>query len=116
MDTSEIESANKLAKILRNMQVSGSVMDMDKAGVMMNGRLGYEFEPNQQGNNWQVGVGGQHFVKNPYGIPSTINSLDVSYGNPNQNVTLGYYPNKSQVFGTPIGAGGVSLEYRKTFD
>jgi hypothetical protein len=33
-----------------------------------------------------------------------------------QSISAGYYPNKSQFMGEPMGKGGVSLMYRKSFD
>jgi len=45
-----------------------------------------------------------------------VGLLDMTYGTPNQQVTLGYYPNRNQFMGQPMGQGGVSLMYRKQFD
>ena len=91
-------------------------MDVGKAGTMMQGRAGYQFDPNEAGNSLGVGVSGQRFANNRYNIPAVINGVDVSYESPSQSITAGYYPNKSQFMGQPMGAGGVSLMYRKSFD
>jgi hypothetical protein len=91
-------------------------MDVGKAGTMMQGRAGYQFDPNESGNSLGVGVSGQRFANNRYNIPAVINGVDVSYGSPSQSISAGYYPNKSQFMGQPMGAGGVSLMYRKSFD
>ena len=112
----EGSEALKLADLLRNIEVGGRAMDVGKAGTIMQGRLGYQFDPNQEGNNLGVGVSGQRFANNQYNIPAVINGVDVSYGSPDQSITAGYYPNKSQFMGQPMGKGGVSLMYRKSFD
>ena len=112
----ESDEGYKLAQMLRKIQLSGTGMDVGKAGTMMQGRAGYQFDPNESGNSLGVGVSGQRFVNNRYNIPAVINGVDVSYGNPNQSISAGYYPNKSQFMGQPMGAGGVSLMYRKSFD
>jgi len=106
----------KLADLLRKVDVGGRAMDVGKAGTLMQGRLGYQFDPNEAGNNLSVGVSGQRFGNNRYNIPAVINGVDLSYGGPDQSITAGYYPNKSQFMGQPMGAGGVSLMYRKSFD
>jgi len=106
----------KLADLLRKIDVGGRAMDVGKAGTLMQGRLGYQFDPNEAGNNLSVGVSGQRFGNNRYNIPAVINGVDLSYGGPDQSITAGYYPNKSQFMGQPMGAGGVSLMYRKSFD
>ena len=118
MELPDIESSdtNKLAELLRKLEVGGRAMDVGKAGTLMQGRLGYQFDPNEAGNNFGVGVSGQRFANNQYNIPAVINGVDVSYGGPNQSISAGYYPNKSQFMGQPMGAGGVSLMYRKSFD
>jgi len=112
----EGNEASKLAEMLRNIQISGMGMDVGKAGTMMQGRAGYQFDPNEEGNSLGVGVSGQRFANNRYNIPAVINGVDVSYGSPAQSISAGYYPNKSQFMGQPMGAGGVSLMYRKSFD
>jgi hypothetical protein len=112
----ESPEALKLADLLRKIEVGGRAMDIGKAGTVMQGRLGYQFDPNESGNNFGVGVSGQRFANNKYNIPAVINGIDVSYGNPDQSISAGYYPNKSQFMGQPMGAGGVSLMYRKSFD
>ena len=109
------EEANKLAQILRNLQVSGRAMDVGKAGTMYSGRLGYNF-PIGDESTLGIGASGMGFANNTYNIPSVINGLDLSYGTPNQQVTLGYYPNRNQFMGQPMGQGGVSLMYRRQFD
>ena len=106
----------KLADLLRKVDVGGRAMDVGKAGTLMQGRLGYQFDPNEAGNNLSVGVSGQRFGNNRYNIPAVINGVDVSYGGPDQSISAGYYPNKSQFMGEPMGKGGVSLMYRKSFD
>jgi len=106
----------KLADLLRKVDVGGRAMDVGKAGTLMQGRLGYQFDPNETGNNLSVGVSGQRFGNNRYNIPAVINGVDLSYGGPDQSITAGYYPNKSQFMGQPMGKGGVSLMYRKSFD
>jgi hypothetical protein len=106
----------KLADLLRKVDVGGRAMDVGKAGTLMQGRLGYQFDPNEAGNNLSVGVSGQRFGNNRYNIPAVINGVDLSYGGPDQSITAGYYPNKSQFMGQPMGKGGVSLMYRKSFD
>ena len=106
----------KLADLLRKVDVGGRAIDVGKAGTLMQGRLGYQFDPNEAGNNLSVGVSGQRFGNNRYNIPAVINGVDLSYGGPDQSITAGYYPNKSQFMGQPMGAGGVSLMYRKSFD
>jgi hypothetical protein len=111
----DYEKANKLAQILRNLQVGGQAMDVGKAGTMYQGRLGYNF-PVGEDANLGVGASGMGFADNRYNIPSRVTSVDLSYGTPNQSVTAGYYPNKTQFMGQPMGAGGVSLMYRKSFD
>jgi hypothetical protein len=83
---------------------------------MYQGRLGYQFDPNQAGNNFTVGASGQGFADNRFNIPSKITGVDIGYGGPDQSVRVGYYPNKSQFMGQPMGAGGVSLMYNKSFD
>jgi hypothetical protein len=115
MDKFDFEQANKLAQILRNLEVSGRAMDVGKAGTMYSGRLGYNFPLDDQ-SRLGLGVGGMGFADNRYNIPSVINSLDLSYGTPNQQVTLGYYPHRNQFLGQPMGQGGVSLMYRRQFD
>lgn len=112
----EADEGYKLAQMLRNIQLSGIGMDVGKAGTMMQGRAGYQFDPNEAGNSLGVGVSGQRFANNRYNIPAVINGVDVSYGSPAQSISAGYYPNKSQFMGQPMGAGGVSLMYRKSFD
>jgi hypothetical protein len=112
----ESDDALRLADLLRKVNVGGRAMDIGKAGTIMQGRLGYQFDPNEAGNSLGVGVSGQRFGNNRYNIPATINGVDVSYGGPDQSITAGYYPNKSQFMGQPMGAGGVSLMYRKSFD
>jgi hypothetical protein len=111
----DYQQANKLAQILRNLEVGGRAMDIGKAGTLMQGRLGYNFPV---GDNSTLGVGatGTSFADNRFNIPATVNSVDLSYGTPDQRLTLGYYPNKSQFMGQPMGQGGVSLMYRKQFD
>jgi hypothetical protein len=106
----------RLAQMLRNIQLSGIGMDVGKAGTMMQGRAGYRTDPNETGNTLGVGISGQRFANNKYNIPAVINGVDVSYGGPNQNITAGYYPNKAQYMGHPMGAGGISLTYNKSFD
>jgi hypothetical protein len=106
----------KLANLLRNLQVGGMAMDIGKAGTMYQGRLGYQFDPNQAGNNFTVGATGQGFADNRYNIPSKITGVDIGYGGPDQSVRVGYYPNKSQFMGQPMGAGGFSFMYNKSFD
>ena len=112
----ESDQGSKLADLLRKIDVGGRAMDVGKAGTLMQGRLGYQFDPNEAGNNLSVGVSGQRFGTNRYNIPAVINGVDLSYGSPDQSITAGYYPNKSQFMGQPMGAGGVSLMYRKSFD
>jgi hypothetical protein len=112
----EADQGSKLADLLRKIDVGGRAMDVGKAGTLMQGRLGYQFDPNEAGNNLSVGVSGQRFGTNRYNIPAVINGVDLSYGSPDQSITAGYYPNKSQFMGQPMGAGGVSLMYRKSFD
>ena len=112
----EADEGYKLAQMLRKIQLSGMGMDVGKAGTMMQGRAGYQFDPNEAGNSLGVGVSGQRFANNRYNIPAVINGVDVSYGSPSQSISAGYYPNKSQFMGQPMGAGGVSLMYRKSFD
>jgi hypothetical protein len=112
----EGSEGSKLADLLRKVDVGGRAMDVGKAGTLMQGRLGYQFDPNEAGNNLSVGVSGQRFGNNRYNIPAVINGVDLSYGGPDQSITAGYYPNKSQFMGQPMGAGGVSLMYRKSFD
>ena len=106
----------KLADLLRKVSVGGNVMPMGQAGTMIQGRAGYQFDPNESGNNLGIGVSGQGVVNNKYNIPAVINGIDVSYGGPTQSISAGYYPNKSQFMGEPMGKGGVSLMYRKSFD
>jgi hypothetical protein len=112
MDNSELE---KLANILRNLQVGGQAMDVGKAGTMYQGRLGYNL-PIGEDASLGFGASGMGFADNRYNIPSKITGLDLSYGTPNQSITAGYYPNKTQFMGQPMGAGGLSLMYRKSFD
>ena len=111
----EADEGYKLAQMLRNVELSGMGMDVGKAGTLMQGRLGYNFPV---GDNSTLGVGasGTGFADNRFNIPATVNSVDLSYGTPDQRLTLGYYPNKSEFMGQPIGQGGVSLMYRKQFD
>jgi hypothetical protein len=115
MDKIDYQKANKLAEILRNLEASGQAMDVGKAGTMYQGRLGYNF-PVGENANLGVGASGMGFADNPYNIPSKVTGVDLSYGTPNQSITAGYYPNKSQFMGQPMGAGGVSLMYKKSFD
>jgi hypothetical protein len=107
---------SKLAQILRNLQVGGQAMDVGKSGTMYQGRLGYQFDPMESGNNFSVGASGQGFADNRYNIPSKVTGVDIGYGNQDQSIKVGYYPNKSQFMGQPMGAGGVSLLYNKSFD
>ena len=118
MDIPDIESSDtsKLAALLRNLQFGSRAMDVGKAGTIMQGRAGYQFDPNEEGNSLGVGVSGQRFANNRYNIPAVINGVDLTYGGPDQSISAGYYPNKSQFMGQPMGAGGVSLMYRKSFD
>jgi hypothetical protein len=113
MDTSELI---KMAQILKNLQVGGQAMDVGKAGTMYQGRLGYQFDPLENGNAFNIGASGMGFANNPYNIPSKVTGLDLSYGNQDQMIKAGYYPNKSQFMGEPIGPGGFSLQYMKAFD
>jgi hypothetical protein len=106
----------KLADLLRKINVGGNVIPMGQAGTMVQGRAGYQFDPDESGNNLGIGVSGQGVVNNKYNIPAVINGIDVSYGGPTQSISAGYYPNKSQFMGEPMGKGGVSLMYRKSFD
>jgi hypothetical protein len=115
MDKIDYQKANKLAEILRNLQVGGHAMDIGKAGTMYQGRLGYNF-PVGDNANLGVGASGMGFAENRYNIPSKVTGVDLSYGTPDQSITAGYYPNKTQFMGQPMGAGGVSLMYRKSFD
>ena len=115
MDKIDYQQASKLAQILRNLEVGGRAMDVGKAGTMYEGRLGYNL-PVGENANLGVGATGMGFADNRYNIPSKITGVDLSYGTPNQSISAGYYPNKSQFMGEPIGAGGVSLMYRKSFD
>ena len=110
-----MDDANKLAQILRNLQFNGRVMDVGNAGTMYGGRLGYNFPIGDQ-STLGFGASGTGFADNRYNIPSVINGLDLSYGTPNQQVSLGYYPNRNKFMGQPIGQGGISLMYRKQFD
>ena len=114
----EGESAEsiRLADLLRKVNVGGNVMPMGQAGTMVQGRAGYQFDPNESGNNLGIGLSGQGVVNNKYNIPAVINGIDLSYGSPDQSISAGYYPNKSQFMGQPMGKGGVSLTYKKTFD
>lgn len=112
----EGSETSKLAKLLRGIEMGGMMMDVGKAGKMYQGRAGYQFEPNEAGNNFSVGASGQGFADNRYNIPSKITGVDVGYGGPNQSVRVGYYPNKSQFMGQPMGAGGFSFLYNKSFD
>jgi hypothetical protein len=112
----ESDDNSKLANLLRNLQVGGMAMDVGKAGTMYQGRMGYQFDPNQAGNNFSVGASGQGFADNRYNIPSKITGVDIGYGGPDQSVRVGYYPNKSQFMGQPMGAGGFSFMYNKSFD
>jgi hypothetical protein len=106
----------KLADLLRKVNVGGNAIPMGQAGTMIKGRAGYQFDPNEAGNNFGVGLSGQGVVNNKYNIPAVINGIDLSYGSPSQNITAGYYPNKSEFMGNPVGKGGFSLTYNKTFD
>jgi hypothetical protein len=106
----------KLADLLRKVNVDGTSFPMEQAGTMVKGRAGYQFDPNQEGNNLGVGIAGQGVVNNRYNIPTLVNGIDVSYGNPTQSISAGYYPNKTEFMGNPMGKGGVSLMYRKSFD
>ena len=115
MDKIDYQKANKLAEILRNLEIGGQAMDVSKAGTMYQGRLGYNF-PVGENANLGVGASGMGFADNRYNIPSKVTGVDLTYGTPNQSVTAGYYPNKTQFMGQPMGAGGVSLMYRKSFD
>jgi hypothetical protein len=110
-----MDSAEKLAAILRNLDAGGMAMDVGKAGTMYQGRLGYNIPVGGDGNI-ALGTTGMGFADNRYNIPSRITGVDLSYGTPNQSISAGYYPNKSQFMGQPMGAGGVSLMYRKSFD
>jgi len=112
----EADEGFKLANLLRKVNIGGTSMPMGQAGTMVQGRAGYQFDPNQEGNNLGVGIAGQGVVNNRYNMPTLINGIDVSYGSPAQNITAGYYPNKTEFMGNPVGKGGVSLTYRKTFD
>ena len=112
----EADDALKLADLLRKVDVGGRALPMGKAGTMVQGRLGYQFDPNEHGNAFSAGISGQGVVNNRYNIPAVINGVDLTYGGPDQSITAGYYPNKSQFMGNPVGAGGVSLMYRKSFD
>ena len=106
----------KLADLLRKVSVGGTSFPMGQAGTMVQGRAGYQFDPNQEGNNLGVGIAGQGVVNNRYNIPTLVNGIDVSYGSPTQSITAGYYPNKTEFMGNPMGKGGVSLMYKKSFD
>ena len=112
----EAGEALKLADLLRKVDVGGRALPMGKAGTMVQGRLGYQFDPNEHGNAFSAGISGQGVINNRYNIPAVINGVDLTYGGPDQSITAGYYPNKSQFMGNPVGAGGVSLMYRKSFD
>ena len=112
----ESDEGIRLADLLRKVDVGGRAIPMGQAGTMVQGRAGYQFDPNESGNNLAVGVSGQGVVNNKYNIPAVINGIDVSYGGPDQSISAGYYPNKSQFMGQPMGKGGVSLMYRKSFD
>jgi len=112
----EADEGLKLADLLRKVNIGGNAIPMGQAGTMIKGRAGYQFDPNQSENNLGIGVSGQGVVNNKYNIPAVINGIDVSYGGPNQSISAGYYPNKSQFMGEPMGKGGVSLMYRKSFD
>jgi hypothetical protein len=115
MDKNDYQKANKMAEILRNLEVGGQAMDVGKAGTMYQGRLGYNF-PVGENANLAVGASGMGFADNRYNIPARVTGVDLSYGTPNQSIAAGYYPNKTQFMGQPMGAGGVSLTYRKSFD
>jgi len=112
----EASEGLKLADLLRKVNVGGDVIPMGQAGTMVKGRAGYQFDPNEAGNNLGVGVSGQGVVNNKYNIPALVNGVDISYGGPSQRISAGYYPNKSEFMGNPIGAKGFSLTYNKTFD
>jgi len=115
MDKNDYQKASKLAEILRNLQVGGQAMDIGKAGTMYQGRLGYNF-PVGENANLSVGASGMGFADNRYNIPARVTGVDLSYGTPDQSISAGYYSNKTQFMGQPMGAGGVSLMYRKSFD
>jgi hypothetical protein len=106
----------KLADLLRKVNVGGNVIPMGQVGTMIKGRVGYQFDPNEAGNNLGVGIAGQGVVNNKYNIPAVIQGVDLSYGGPNQSISAGYYPNKTEFMGNPMGKGGFSLTYNKTFD
>ena len=106
----------RLADLLRKVNIVGTSMPMGQAGTMVQGRAGYQFDPNQEGNNLGVGIAGQGVVNNRYNMPTLVNGIDVSYGSPAQSITAGYYPNKTEFMGNPMGKGGVSLMYKKSFD
>ena len=112
----ESDEGIRLADLLRKVDIGGKAIPMGQAGTMVQGRAGYQFDPNESGNNLAVGVSGQGVLNNKYNIPAVINGIDVSYGGPDQSISAGYYPNKSQFMGQPMGKGGVSLMYRKSFD
>ena len=112
----ESDEGIRLADLLRKVDVGGRAIPMGQAGTMVQGRAGYQFDPNESGNNLAVGVSGQGVLNNKYNIPAVIQGVDLSYGGPNQNITAGYYPNKTEFMGNPIGKGGFSLTYNKTFD
>ena len=112
----ESDEGFKLANLLRKVNVGGNVIPMGQAGTMIKGRAGYQFDPNESGNNLGIGVSGQGVVNNKYNIPAVIQGVDLSYGGPNQSISAGYYPNKTEFMGNPMGKGGFSLTYNKTFD
>jgi hypothetical protein len=115
MDKIDYEKASKLAEILRNLQVGGQAIDVGKAGTIFQGRVGYNF-PIGENQNLAVGAAGTGFADNRFGIPTKVTGVDLTYGTPNQSITAGYYPNKTQFMGQPMGAGGVSLMYNRSFD
>jgi hypothetical protein len=110
------DEQSKLAALLRQIQVGGNIMDLPKnQGKVVMGNLGYQSSPNDQGNSWNVGVSGLGAINNPYITPK-FTGFSAGYQTPDQNIALAYYPMKAAFEGHPMGAGGLSLKYTKSFD
>ena len=109
------DEPSKLAKMLRKMQFGVRGQSLENSNIpMYQGRIGYQFDPNEEGNAWNVGVSGM----GAYGMPNmpTISptGIDVTYGNPNQNIRFGYDKGVQMVGETPV-MNGFTVKYQKRF-
>jgi hypothetical protein len=107
-------SPKDLAKALRNMQVSGNVIQMPNKSALVQGRMGYEMPIDNQ-SQLVAGLSGQKAINNQF-IPSRPTGFDVGYQDPRQSVTFGYNANpQMNPNDMMLGKHGVYAKYKRNF-